>query len=270
MGSPADGADGDEADGERYVSGRPPRPSGSTGGSTEVRHPRFRTPRAQTPFRLERLLLVDAAGNDPVTIEALIVTDQGIGIVRRPGEEVRLLPWSAVAAHAVEPWAGGPLPAWWLEPTAVRGISSVGQAEPTSPASTSERSWPSAAGAVITVRTPFGTYRFVVAGGHAPTLSRRFTDFAVRHHGLDGVPSLTTAAIRPAPDDRRATLRANDDDSRWSRARPYLVVMLVVIIAASVSLILLQSTGVIHLAFLNGPSGTVGAARSPLDAVLRR
>ena len=38
----------------------------------------------------------------------------------------------------------------------------------------------------------------------------------------------------------------------WSKIQPYLVVLLIVFIATSVTLILLQSSGAIHLPFLGG------------------
>jgi hypothetical protein len=202
-------------------------------------------------LRLDDLILFDSAGNDPVTIEAIVFTDEGIGVVRTPGSQPRVLPWSAVSAHVVERWPGGVVPAWWVAPQPrpsnalppderipLRGIGRpLPQADP---------------GAVIAIQTPFGTYRFLRPDADAIELSNRITDFAVRHQGLSGVPSMTLVARPRRGDDRRQGSRSRPEVSRWSRAQPYLVVALVVLIAVAITLILLQSAGAIHVPFLGG------------------
>jgi len=50
--------------------------------------------------------------------------------------------------------------------------------------------------------------------------------------------------------------------SGWSRVRPWLVVLLAVVVATAVTVILLQSAGVIHLPFLGGGSSPGGGARA--------
>ncbi len=238
------------------------------GEQPEGRDPgRSAAPRAETrtplpPLRVDGPLLLDSAGSDPVGIEAIVITDEGIGVVRSPGDQPRVLPWSAVSAHMVERWAGGVIPDHWVEPQ-LDGVpgSHEGSARPApvdGPGATG-RALPHAdRGAVIAVRTPFGTYRFLVPGGDPNALSNRITDFAVRHQGLGGVPPVTTVARPRRGNDRRQGIRSAQAPAPWTKVRPYLVLALVLFIATAVTLILLQSAGTIHLPYLGGAgSGTV-------------
>jgi hypothetical protein len=214
-------------------------------------------------LRLTGLLLLDSAGNDPVRIEAMEVTDEGIGVVRAPGDPPRVLPWASVAAHVVERWGGGAIPAWWVDPelngrrraTDPPVLGARGTESPERPGRTLPEAEP---GAVIAIQTPFGTYRFLLPGGDPIALSNRITDFAVRNQGLSGVPSVTLVARPRRGDDRRQGSRSRPSVSPWHRIRPFLIVALVVVIAAAITLILLQSAGTIHLPYLGGASpGTV-------------
>ena len=118
-------------------------------------------------------------------------------------------------------------------------------------------------GVVISVQGPFGTYRFLARGGDPDALSRRITDFAVRHQGLSGVPPVTTVARPRRAGDRRQGTRVANQRSGWSRVQPYLAVALIVLIAVAVTLILLQSAGTIHLPYLGGSSpGASGPFRT--------
>ncbi len=201
-------------------------------------------------LRIDGVILFDTAGNDPVAIEAIVLTDEGIGVVRTPGAEARVLPWSAVATHVVEPWSGGTVPAWWVapqpRPNSLTPLADHDRLAPGRPLPQAEP------GAVIAIQTPFGTYRFLRPGADPIELSNRITDFAVRHQGLSGVPSLTLVARPVRGNDRRQGSRARPAVSRWARAKPYLVVALVVFLVAAVTVILLQSAGVIHLPYLGG------------------
>jgi hypothetical protein len=211
-------------------------------------------------LRLDDLILFDSAGNDPVAIEAIVFTDEGIGVVRTPGSGPRILPWSAVSAHVVERWSGGVVPAWWVAPQPrPNGAPPQPRSNGASPQEdrvrpeTAHRPLPQAdPGAVIAIQTPFGTYRFLRPGADATELSNRITDFAVRHQGLSGVPSVTLVARPRRGNDRRQGSRSRPPVSRWARVRPYLAVALVVFIVATVTLILMQSAGVIHLPYLGG------------------
>lgn len=202
-------------------------------------------------LRVSDLILFDTAGSEPAHIEAVVFTDQGIGVVRTPGSEPRVLPWSAVAAHVVERWSGGVVPAWWVAPQA--RPDDAPRAGSAGPPAAPRRPLPQAdPGAVIAIQTPFGTYRFLRPGADPVELSNRITDFAVRHQGLSGVPSVTFVARPRRGDDRRQGSRARPPATGWGRAQPYLVVVLVLFLLTAVTLILLQSAGVIHLPYLGG------------------
>jgi hypothetical protein len=218
---------------------------------------------APLPFRLDGLLLLDSAGNDPVAIDALTFGDEGIGVVRSPGELPRVLPWSSVANHVVEPWAGGIIPEWWVDPELNRPQAPVERSGVVTDPAATNRALPHAeAGALIAVQTPYGTYRFLLPRGDPKTLSDRITAFAVRHRGPSGASSVTTV-VRPEPGARRHRRSGSAAPSSWwSKAHPFLVVALILFIAAAVTLILLQSAGTIHLPLLGGSNpGTVGVVR---------
>jgi hypothetical protein len=214
------------------------------------------------PFRIDGLLLLDPAGNDPVGIDAIVVGDDGIGVIRSPGDPPRVMPWSSVASHVVERWSGGVVPEWWVDPELNRPPAhGHDDSEPsvTDPRA-DRRPLPHVEpGVVIAFQTSFGTYRFLLRGGDPRDLSNRITDFAVRHRGLSGVPSVTTVAGTPVAGDRRIGSRAVERPSGWSRVQPYLVVALVVLIGVAVTVILLQSAGTIHLPYIGGsnPGATV-------------
>jgi hypothetical protein len=212
-------------------------------------------------FRLDGLLLLDSVGNDPVAIEAITFDDEGIGVIRSSGDRARVLPWSLVSAHVVERWAGGVIPAWWVEPQFFRADPpDLGSSSLTRPGTTSRALPYAEPGAVIAIQTPFGTYRFLHPGSDPNHLSHRMTDFAVRHQGLSGVPSVTTVASARRGSDRRQGSRSVRPVSSWSRVQRYLVAGLILFIAVAVTLILLQSAGTIHLPFLGGRNpGAIGA-----------
>ena len=218
---------------------------------------------APVPFRLDGLLLLDSAGNDPVAIDALTFGDEGIGVVRSPGELPRVLPWSSVANHVVEPWAGGIIPEWWVDPELNRTQAPAERSSVVTDPGATNRALPHVeAGALIAVQTPYGTYRFLLPRGDPKVLSRRITALAIRHQGPSGASSVTTV-VGPEPRDRRHRRSgAMAPSSSWSKAQPYLVVALILFIGAAVTLILLQSAGTIHLPLLGGSNpGTVGVVR---------
>jgi len=232
------------------------------GGRGGVGGPGGPAPRALT---VTGLLLLDPLGHDPTTIESITFDDTGIGVVRRRGQEARLLPWDAVVAHAVEPWAGGVIPEWWVDPEAqLPGRSGAAPvANPmdalfTEPVTTGRPLPHAEAGALISIQTRTGTYRFLRSGGDPSDLAARITEFAVRQRGPAGASTVTTVA--PG----RQGSRHPDHRSGWERVRPWLVAFLVVLLAAVVTVILLQSAGVVHLPLLGG--GSSGAA----DALLSR
>ena len=218
-----------------------------------------RPPAGPTPptVRLEGLVLLDTAASEPVAVEAVLFADDGIGVIRTRGERPRVLPWSSLSAHAVEKWVGGEIPAGWLQQ------DPESRQEPwiESPPPTLPRSSPRVdAGALIGIQTSYGTYRFLYPGGDPAELSRRVTEFAVRHRGPSGASTVTRVVAWGQDAERRQADRPAPRPVGWHRVRPYLVVLLLVFLGVVVTLILLQSAGSIHLPLLGGSgSGTVGA-----------
>lgn len=217
---------------------------------------------APKPLIVTSLLLFGPYGYDPTHVDSVVVNDLGIGVIRRRGDAPRLLPWGSVVTHAVEPWGGGIIPEWWVDPGEPHlerplPVPAVASLEPVN-LLTAHRHLPHAeAGALISIRTRTGTYRFLREGADAVDLASRIGTFAVRQQGPSGLSTVTTVA--PA-----RLRRGYDRRSGWVRVRPILGVFLVVVIAAAVTLILLQSAGVIHLPFLGGTPPSA----SPVTTVL--
>ena len=225
------------------------------------------------PLTVSGLLLLDPRGYDPTRVDSMVVSDLGIGVIRRRGESPRLLPWDSVVAHAVEPWGGGVIPEWWVDPgdRPLEGRAPVPDLAGTGfdALSIAKRQLPHAeAGALISIQTRTGTYRFLRSGADPADLAGRIGTFALRHQGPAGLSTVTTVA--PA-----RIRRGYSGRTGWARARPFLVALLLVFIVTAVTLILLQSAGTIHLPFLGGgaPSSAPWtahahagstAARSPL------
>ena len=179
--------------------------------------------------------------------------DDGIGVTRHVGERPRMLPWASVAAHAVEPWNGGAVPEWWVDPELNRDGPPTGPAPVvTDPTATSRPRPHTDPGALIVVQTATGVHRFLLAGADARDLSTRVGAFAVRHQGV--APGGTRVVAWGLDAERRKTERPPAKPPTWPRIRPYLVVALVLFIVTAVTLILLQSAGTVHLPFLGGSS----------------
>jgi hypothetical protein len=209
------------------------------------------------PLTVTALLLLDPHGYDPTHVDSVVVNDLGIGVIRRRGETPRVLPWESVVAHAVEPWGGGVIPEWWVDPVEhpTEGPTPVPDLAPAD-LLTAHRHLPHAeAGALISIQTRTGTYRFLRSGGDPVNLASRIGSFAIRHQGPSGLSTVTTVA--PA-----RLRRGYGGRSGWARIRPYLVVLLVVVIVTAVTLILLQSAGVIHLPFLGGGTSSASPAHA--------
>ena len=234
-----------------------------TGGPAPTAPDRAGGP-ALRPLTVTGLLLLDPVGHDPTRVESVTFDDRGIGVVRNRGEDPRILPWESVITHAVESWAGGVIPEWWVDPEAQRpdrmpsppvDVMSALLAEPAPPG----RPLPHAeAGALISIQTRTGTYRFLRSGADPSELAARIAELAVRHRGPAGASTVTTVATGRH---RHGTVA---DKSTWARVQPWLVVLLVVVLVAAVTVILLQSAGEIHLPVLGGGSST-GAAGGALS-----
>ncbi len=215
------------------------------------------------PLTITGVLLLDPHGHEPTTVESITFDDDGIGVVAGRGQPPRILPWEAMVTHAVEPWAGGVIPEWWVDPQLHRaerpGADAVG-ALLTDPVATSRPLPRVDSGALISIQTRTGTYRFLRSGGDPAVIASRIADLAIRHQGPAGASSVTTVAPR------RHRRGSGPSGPMWYRIRPWLVVALVVAIAAAVTLILLQSAGVIHLPLL----GSSGATSTSPGVLLRR
>jgi hypothetical protein len=234
--------------------------SSTVEGSSLSATSRFASSAGEARFELQGLVLLDPAGNYPVRVHALVFGDNGIGLVGREGQEPRVLPWSSVSTHAVEPWRGGAIPRRWMSPSDAKADASVttdDRAAVTPVSGAPGHPLPKVpAGAVIDIRSPSGTFRFLVPGVEPLGLDEHISSIAVRHRGVHAASSVTRA-VRPTGH------QVGSPRSRgWARWRPRLVVALVVLIAIAVTLILLQSAGVVHLPFLGGTGGTSGAGRS--------
>ncbi len=232
----------------------------SQGATTDPRPP----PSGPVPrtVRLDGLVLLDAAATEPVTVDAILFADNGIGVVHTRGERPRVLPWSSLSAHAVEKWVGGQIPADWLHPVpeTVRPEPWAGPTpDPPAPPPPLPRV---AAGALIGIQTTYGTYRFLYPGGDPTDLSRLVTAFAVRHQGPAAASSVTRVVAWGEDVERRQSRRPAPRPTGWPRVQPYVVVGLVVLVAVVVTLILLQSAGTIHLPLLGG-SGTGSGSLAP-------
>ena len=90
-------------------------------------------------------------------------------------------------------------------------------------------------------------------------LSRRVTDFAVRHQGPGAASSVTRVVAWGQDVERRQSSRPAPRPVGWTRVQPYLILLVVVFVGVVVTLILLQSAGTIHLPLLGGSGSGAGA-----------
>jgi len=209
--------------------------TGRTPGTAAERTP----PR---PLRLRNLLLVDPHGASPVTIDTLAMDGDGLSVARVRGDDARVLPWDEVGAHAVEHWPGGTVPEGWLS-------GSPGPEELPFVA----------AGVLISVQTAGGTYRFLRPGVDPAPVADRLEGFVIHRHGPSAASTVTRAAGRTA-----RTAHPGVRGPVWRRLRPVVVIGACLLAAALITLVLLQSAGVIHVPFLGGPGGSGGTGSGPV------
>lgn len=215
-------------------------------------------PSPPEPFELNGLVLLSSDSHVPQPVEGITLTfdDQGVGVVHSPEGSPRLLPWSSLIAHAVEPWSGGVTPEWWVDPEFNRTGEGIGDdGDIIDPVATQRSSSPTRAGALISLRTMFATYRFLLPDGNANEIRPKVAAFTAIHLGPKGSPETTTVFAPRAPGkDHRS-----GQGLTWARVRPAVTVLLVAFLLTAAVLIVLQSAGSIHLPFLGGAnSGTVG------------
>jgi hypothetical protein len=224
--------------------------------------------KATEPFRLDGLVLLSNDSGVPFQVGGitLVFDDRGVE-VSTAGDEPRTLPWSSLSTHLVEPWTGQVTPEWWVDPELNRRNWEPGDdSTPVviDPEATNRAFPQTEPGALISLRTPYATYRFLAPGGRADTLAPKMAELALSHQGPAGAPSATTVAsgrtaavATSQPQDASATT--------WHKVQPVLVVLLVVFLAVAVTLILLQSAGTIHLPFLGGANpGILSAGHAPV------
>jgi hypothetical protein len=215
-----------------------------------------------------------------VTVDSIVFSDEGIGVIRYRGEQPRVLPWTSVTAHVIERWAGGAIPRGWVDqsrngvdpgppaperPAARTRRRGRGTTQGTTSDATGGTGAPVArvgAGALIGIRTPYGSYRFLFPGGDPADLSHRVSAFAVRHHGPTGASTVTRVVAWGQDIERRQSVRPAPTPTGWNRVRPILTVLLIVFIGVVVALILLQSAGTVHLPVLGGSGQSLPALRS--------
>jgi len=232
----------------------PPEPSGG-----------LAAPAPREPFALDGLILLSGDGNVAQPVDGITLTfdDQGVGVVHSHQDPPRLLPWSSLIAHAIEPWSGGVTPEWWVDPEFNRTGEGVGNdRDLIDPVATERAASPTRAGALISLRTIFSTYRFLLPDGDAGELRTKVAAFTLSHRGPGSSASTTTvfAPRSPGKDRPEAT------GLSWAKVRPALTVLLIAFLLTAAILIVLQSAGTVHIPFLGGAnSGTVrpGGLRIP-------
>ncbi len=167
--------------------------------------------------------------------------------------------------HVVEPWSGGVIPEWWVDPELNRRRPAASPIDAvTDPTATNRRRPGQEPGALIGIQTPTQTYRFLLPGGDAREISRKVAAFAVRYQGPTGASSVTRVVRWGQDAERRRVERPPKRDVSWTKVQPFLVVALILFLVAAVTVILLQSAGAIHLPYLGGVgSGVVGLVRTP-------
>ncbi len=217
------------------------------------------------PFSLVDLLLLDPEDSESVAIDVVTFSDAGIGVIRSRGERPRVLPWASVTTYVVEPWSGGVIPEWWVDPELNRRRAPPGPAAPvTDPRATNRARPGSEPGALIGIKTPSQTYRFLLPGGDAREISHKVATFALKFQGPTAASSVTRVVRWGQDVERRSVPRTPKREISWAKVQPFLVVALIVFLAASVTIILLQSSGAIHLPFLGGVgSGTLSTPGRP-------
>jgi hypothetical protein len=220
------------------------------------------TPSPAVPFQLEGLVLLSSDGSAPLQVDGITLTfdDEGVGVIHSPEEQSRLLPWSSLVAHVIEPWSGGITPEWWVDPELNRTGEGVGNDDEIIDPDATDRSRPhTRAGALISLRTMFATYRFLLPGGDADQLRPKMETFAFNHQGSAGSSSTTTVFAHPPPGNGGRGAAGGATGLTWVKAQPVLTVLLILVLLTVAILIVLQSAGSIHIPFLDGSnSGTVG------------
>lgn len=205
----------------------------------------------------------DADAGRAVGGVAVSVDESGVTLASASAHVRHVLSWSALETYVVEPVGASPA-RWWEDPE-LRDPVDPERRDPMDPelrdpvdtapgpaparrrqGSASERA--AAPGALVSLRTAAGTYRLLVPGADSDALAARLRPLAAAHLPPEALPTVTTAAMRPAATPPVRT--------RWQRVRPVLAVLAAALAAAAITVILLQSAGVVHLPYLGGTGPT--------------
>ncbi len=198
----------------------------------------------------------------------LRVDGRGVAVSMPPDPAEHLLPWASLLAHVVEPWSGGIIPEWWVDPElhhvgGERGLDPVA-IDPSAGAREPVHVEP---GALISFRTPATTYRFLVPGGDAGVLAARIAELAVTRLGPVALPAATTVRISGPPSRYGKGMAARRDGERptwYRRLRVGVTVVVILLVATAATLVLLQSAGRIRLPILGGAGpGEISLATPP-------
>ncbi len=230
---------------------------------TDVRQPHTgpTAPAGPAAFRLDGVLFLGGSAENPVTVDdiSLVVDDEGVSVSHGGEGTPRVLPWALLSTYVVEPWSGGVLPEWWVDPELNRDPEAEDALGTIviDPVATNRPLPHTEPGALLSLKTPNATYRFLKPGGDAADLGTRVAALALSHLGAAGAPTTTTVARAAGTDGQQAA-----GPAIWPRVQVVLVVLLVVLLLTAVTLILLQSAGKIHIPILGGtsPSGLAAAA----------
>ncbi len=188
------------------------------------------------------------------------IDGRGVTVSMPPDPTEHLLPWTSIVTHVVEPWSGGIIPEWWVDPELHRpGATGEPDRVATDPSAGARAPVHAEAGALVSLRTPMTTYRFLVPGGDAAVLAARIAQLATVHLGPAAAPTATTARL---PDLPRG--RAPERPAWYRRLRAAVAVVTVLVVVVVATLVLLQSAGRIHLPVLGGAGpGEIAAAAGP-------
>jgi len=203
---------------------------------------------------------------------ALDIDGRGVTVSMPPDPTEHLLPWASIVTHVVEPWSGGIIPEWWVDPELHRpGDTGELDHVATDPSVGARPPVHAEPGALVSLRTPMTTYRFLVPGGDVGVLAARIAELATVHLGPAAAPTvttITTATTVRLP--KRSRDRTPEPPAWYRRLRVAVTVVTVSVVVVVAALVLLQSAGRIHLPILGGAGpGVIAPVAAPAARIAR-